>query len=93
MASSLVIAHLCVPFLLALCRRKGNGMAGDTVKVDNSGNFLLLLMGGGHALLVLTCFQPLEWRVGGDRPWGQDSPCLQLLFKMQFSVAFGWFCS
>lgn len=38
LASSWVTAHLCVPFLLALCHRKGSGVAGDTVTVDIRAN-------------------------------------------------------
>lgn len=33
MASSWVTAHLSVPVLLALCRKKGISVAGDTVTV------------------------------------------------------------
>lgn len=32
--SSWLTAHLCVPSLLALCHRKGTGVAGDTTTAD-----------------------------------------------------------
>lgn len=64
-----------------------------TLQQEIFGKLLAFAPGRRHALPGLMCFQPLQWRVGGDRPGGGTLLVCRQLFQMQFPVAFGWFCS